>query len=276
MVFPDDAGVRVYLNGNPCELAAGQTIGGVLQQYCQGAHVVIVNSVPVSDLSTAVREGDHVRFFMRGCLPEQRELEALIFARQPESITGSLKAGCVGIAGAGGLGSVLAENLARSGVGKLVIADFDCVEPSNLNRQRYSLEQIGLPKVQALADNISRFNPFITVVAVHERITVENAAALFKGCGIVAECLDSAAEKASLVSGMLKHMPQAKIVAASGLAGIGDGADIVVRKIGSRLYLVGDAVSDAASGAGLFASRVGIAASMQSHVIIRLLAGEEL
>jgi sulfur carrier protein ThiS adenylyltransferase len=92
----------------------------------------------------------------------------------------------------------------------------------------------------------------------------------------VAECLDSAAEKASIVSGFLKHMPQAKIVAASGLAGLGEGAAITARKIFSRLYLIGDLVSDMADGAGLFASRVGIAASMQSHIIIRLLAGEEL
>ena len=276
MLSAGDAGMKVYINGGQYDLGGSPTVGHVRQQYCPGADVVIVNSVPVSDISTAVCEGDHVCFFKKGNLPEQRELETLILARQPEAITSRLKAACVGIAGAGGLGSVVAENLARSGVGKLVIADFDVVEPSNLNRQRYTLAQLGLPKVQALADNISGFNPFITVVPVHERITFENSGTLFKGCGVVAECLDSAAEKASIVSGIMKHMPQAKIVAASGLAGIGDGADIAVRKIFSRLYLVGDSVSDADDGAGLFASRVGIAASMQSHVIIRLLAGEKL
>ena len=77
------------------------------------------------------------------------------FARQPEPITELLKKSCVGIAGAGGLGSVVAENLARSGVGKLIIADYDSVEPSNLNRQRYALAQLGSPKVQALAENIT-------------------------------------------------------------------------------------------------------------------------
>jgi sulfur carrier protein ThiS adenylyltransferase len=215
-------------------------------------------------------------YFKKKNILEQSKLESLIFARQPEAITLRLKSSCVGVAGAGGLGSVVAENLARCGVGKLIIADFDVVEASNLNRQRYSLAQLGLPKVQALADNICGFNPFITIVPLHERITFENAGRLFSDCDVVAECLDSAEEKASIVSGILKYMPHAVIVAASGLAGIGDGAAIAVRKIFSRLYLVGDTVSDAADGAGLFASRVGIAASLQSHVIIRLLAGEEL
>lgn len=268
--------MKVFINGEQYEYGGSPAVGAVLQQYCPGADVVIVNCVPVSDMAAGVCEGDRVFFFKKGKISEQHELEALIFARQPEAITSRLKAACVGIAGAGGLGSVVAENLARSGVGKLVVADFDVVEPSNLNRQRYGLSQLGLPKVQALADNIRGFNPFITVVPVHERITFENSGTLFKGCCVVAECLDSASEKAAIVSGILKHMPQTKIVAASGLAGIGDGAAITARKILSRVYLVGDTISDVADGAGLFASRVGIAASMQSHIIIRLLAGEDI
>ena len=49
----------------------------------------------------------------------------------------------VGIAGAGGLGSNCAVALARSGVGTLVIADFDIIEAANLNRQYYFTDQIG-------------------------------------------------------------------------------------------------------------------------------------
>jgi len=50
----------------------------------------------------------------------------------------------IGIAGAGGLGSNCAAALARSGVGTLVIADFDIVEELNLNRQYYFSDQIGM------------------------------------------------------------------------------------------------------------------------------------
>lgn len=275
MSVTGDTVIKVYVNGMLCDFEGSPTLADVQQQYCPGADAAIVNGMPVSDMTAGVCEGDHLCFFKKDNLPELHELEALMHARQPEAITARLKAACVGIAGAGGLGSVVAENLARSGIGKLVIADCDVVEPSNLNRQRYSLAQLGQPKVRALADNIRGFNPFIAVVPLYERITFENSGTLFEGCNIVAECLDSATEKASIVSGIMKHMPKAVIVAASGLAGIGDGAAISARKIFSRLYLVGDSVSDMASGTGLFASRVGIAASMQAHVIIRLLAGEE-
>jgi sulfur carrier protein ThiS adenylyltransferase len=61
----------------------------------------------------------------------------------------------VGIAGAGGLGSNCAVALARSGVGTLVIADFDVIEEPNLNRQYYFTDQIGLMKTVALKDNIA-------------------------------------------------------------------------------------------------------------------------
>ena len=202
------------------------------------------------------------------------DLEARIFARQPAAVTEILKKSCVGIAGAGGLGSVVAENLARAGVGRLIIADYDIVEHSNLNRQRYSLAQLGRPKVHALADNIMAFNPFVTVVPLHERITFENCGSLFRECAIITECLDSATEKARLVSGLLKKLPQAIIVAASGIAGIGDGDAITSRRVFDRLHVVGDLASDADDGTGLFASRVGIAAAKQSHIVMRLLAGE--
>ena len=268
--------MKVYINGTQHAVAGSPTIASLQQQYCPGAEVTIVNCLTGTDLTRLVCEGDHLYFLKKGVAPELGDLESLIFARQPVAITRRLKAACVGIAGAGGLGSVVAENLARCGVGKLVIADFDIVEPSNLNRQRYCLAQLGMPKVQALADTIRGFTPFVSVVALQERITFNNSGTLFQGCDIVAECLDSAADKALIVSAILKHLPQAKIVAASGLAGIGDGSAITARKIFNRLYLVGDLISDADDGAGLFASRVGIAASHQSHVIIRLLAGEKL
>jgi sulfur carrier protein ThiS adenylyltransferase len=276
MILPGCESMKVYINGVQHAVVDSTTIASLQQKYCPGSDVTIVNCLTAADSTRLICEGDHLYFLKKGAATDPGDLESLIFTRQPEAITRRLKASCVGIAGAGGLGSVVAENLARSGVGKLVIADFDIVEPSNLNRQRYCLAQLGMPKVKALADTIRGFNPFVSVVELQERVTFNNSATLFQRCDIVAECLDSAADKALIVSGILKHLPQAIIVAASGLAGIGDGSAIKTRKIFNRLYLVGDLISDAYDGAGLFASRVGIAASQQSHVIIRLLAGEDI
>ena len=78
-----------------------------------------------------------------------------------------------------------------------------------------------------------------------------------------------------MVSGCRRHLPQATVVAVSGIAGIGEGCALSIRRVSRNFYLIGDMVSDAADGLGLFATRVGIAASIQSHLIVRLIAGEE-
>jgi sulfur carrier protein ThiS adenylyltransferase len=196
-------------------------------------------------------------------------------SRQPVEKTNVLKNACVGIAGAGGLGSVVAENLARAGVGKLVIADFDKIEPSNLNRQRFSISQMGMVKVEALCQNIKGFNPFTLIVTKNEKVTASNCTEIFKGCEVVAECFDRADEKAMLVSSLRKHLPEAYVVTVSGIAGTETGSKIELKKLSDKLYMIGDMESDSESGIGLFASRVGIAASMQAHLILRILLGEE-
>jgi len=196
-------------------------------------------------------------------------------SRQPFEKTNILKKACVGIAGAGGLGSVVAENLARAGVGKLVIADFDLIEPSNLNRQRFSILQLGMVKVKALCQNIKGFNPFTSIVTVNEKVTESNCVEIFQGCEVVAECFDRADQKAMLVSSLRKYLPEVFVVAVSGIAGTETSSKIELKKLSDKLYMIGDLESDSESGMGLFATRVGIAASMQAHLILRILLGEE-
>lgn len=198
---------------------------------------------------------------------------SLLHKRQSPDITARLRSACVGIAGCGGLGSVVAEELARAGIGKLIIADYDVIEPSNLNRQRYTISQIGMPKVGALAENITASCPLTEIVPIRERITVDNCAETFRSCSIVAECFDDPTCKAALVFGLRSRLPSCIIVAASGLAGIGPGELIKTVKISDHFYIIGDMQSDADTSEGLFASRIGIAASLQAHLIIRILAG---
>jgi sulfur carrier protein ThiS adenylyltransferase len=206
--------------------------------------------------------------------PAPVEMDELL-SPQPLEVNRWLRTGSVGIAGAGGLGSVVAENLARAGVGRIVVADHDVVEPSNLNRQRYFLSQIGMFKVTALGRNLKQSNPFLDYVPVREKVTAGNCGRIFESCSVVAECLDLPASKAELVSGLRSSLPHCTVVAASGLAGLDSGNTIRTRKISDRLYLVGDTVSEASMGEGLFAARVGIAASMQALVILRILTGRE-
>ncbi|MBP7094478.1 MAG: sulfur carrier protein ThiS adenylyltransferase ThiF [Spirochaetia bacterium] len=178
----------------------------------------------------------------------------------------------VGIAGAGGLGSNCAVALARAGVGSLVVADFDVVQSSNLDRQYYFLDQVGRPKVEALRDNIGRIDPNVRVEAATLRLDADKAAATFAGCSVVVEAFDDAAAKAMLIETVLERLPEATIVAASGIAGWGRVEALGVRRMG-RLILVGDLESAVSEELPPMAPRVGVAACMEADLVLELLLG---
>ena len=203
------------------------------------------------------------------------ELEAQLNIRHTPEVQQKIKKSRIGIAGVGGLGSNVAVALARIGIGKLVVADFDLVEPSNLNRQYYFIDQIGMPKVLALQETVKRINPGVDFRAVHEKITPANLKKYFSGLDILVEAFDDADQKAMLISHFLREFPQIPLVAASGMAGFASANMIVTRKVANNLYLCGDGVTDARPGQGLMAPRVGIAAHHQANAVLRLLLGED-
>lgn len=179
----------------------------------------------------------------------------------------------VAVAGLGGLGSNIAAWLARMGVGHLLLVDFDKVELSNLNRQYYFLEDIGRYKANALRERLLRVNPYGDYHASITKITPQNIASLFGGCGIICEALDNAETKAMLVNGVLDGLPQTKIVAASGIGGLERGNKITTRKISQRFYLCGD--GGAPDATLLCGARVGLCAAHQALAAIRLILNLE-
>ena len=179
----------------------------------------------------------------------------------------------VGIAGAGGLGSNVAMLLVRAGMKKLVIADFDVVNESNLNRQFFFRRQLGEKKIAALAENLRMIEPDLDLSLHDVRLTPENTDFVFAGCNVVVEAFDSAEAKAMLLHSLL---PTGKpIVSATGLAGWGRSNDIRVRKVGRNLILVGDQMRDVRDGFAPVGVRVGIAAAMQANSVVSLLLGED-
>lgn len=261
--------MKIQLNERETEIAAGTTLFQFRDREKPDADVLIHNGAAVSE-DVALAEGDCVNLIRRGEIPTAEELEALMVARHTPGVHEKTKGATVGIAGLGGLGSAVAVALARIGVGRLILADFDVVEPSNLNRQQYFIDQIGMTKTEALEANLRRINPYVKYETHCVRLTPDNIPTLFAGADVLVEAFDRADQKAML----LQSFPGKPIVAASGMAGFGSGETIGVREMGGRIHVVGDLETGAAPGCGLMAPRVGIAAHMQANVVLRLLLGE--
>lgn len=195
-------------------------------------------------------------------------------AKHGEALQAKFAAARVAVCGLGGLGSNVATALARAGVGRLHVIDFDRVEITNLNRQQYAVSQIGQPKAEALRKNLAAVNPFCEVLAEAVRITETNVAALFAEDDVICEAFDNAEAKAMLVNGVLAAYPGKPLVAASGMAGLGSPNTIRTRKVGNRFFLCGDGVSEAGRDIPLLSARVLACAAHEAATILRLIAGE--
>ena len=207
-------------------------------------------------------------------IPTKEQCHRALCERHGEDIQRYFESATVAICGLGGLGSNIAVALARAGVGKLVLVDFDKVDITNLHRQQYKADQIGRYKTEALAENLKEIAPY-TELALHTvRVNDENAVNLLQNADIICEAFDDAECKAQLVNTVLEKMPHKYIVAASGMAGFSSANTIKTRKITSKFYLCGDEVSDAKDGVGLVSSRVMICAAHQAHMVLRILANE--
>lgn len=184
-----------------------------------------------------------------------------------------LEAARVGIAGAGGLGSNCAMHLVRAGVRHLTVVDFDVVNESNLNRQFFFRDQLGLKKVEALKANLLRIDLGADIRSVDLRLNAASARETFADCDIVVEAFDVVEAKAMLVAALA---PSGKrIVTASGLAGWGRSNAMQVRRMGN-IVAVGDGETAVGEGAAPASPRVGIAAAMQANSVVAMLLGKEI
>jgi sulfur carrier protein ThiS adenylyltransferase len=180
----------------------------------------------------------------------------------------------VAICGLGGLGSNIAICLARVGIGKLILIDFDTVDVTNLHRQQYKISQVGMPKTDALKENLLEINPFIKIETHQVKLTEENTSSLIKEADVICEAFDNPECKAMLTDIVFTNYPEKYMVSSSGMAGFGSANEIVTKKITSRFFISGDGVSDVNSGIGLISSRVMACAAHEAHMALRILMGE--
>lgn len=261
---------EVLVNETPFQVDENATLFSLCAIVKPDADILILNGAVVSE-DTALFEGDSVSLIRRGEVPSEDELEALMAARHTPGVHQKLKAATVGVAGLGGLGSAIATALARVGVGKLIVADFDVVEPSNLNRQHYFVDQIGLPKTEATVSNLRKINPYVEVEAHCGKLTPDTVFPIFGNCDVMIEAFDGAEQKAMLLQTFMAERPEVPFIGASGMAGYASGETIGIKKLGPKLYIVGDLETGAQPGCGLMAPRVGIAAHMQANLALRLI-----
>lgn len=207
------------------------------------------------------------------CIPSKEDMQRALEARHGKDLQQKFTNSTVAICGLGGLGSNIAVSLARAGIGKLILVDFDKVDISNLHRQQYKAEQIGRFKTEALAENLREIAPYLEVETHAVRLTEENFEALLSEADLICEAFDRAEAKAMLVNGVLEKLHTKYLIAASGMAGLGSANSIQTRRITNRFYLCGDGISDVADDIGLVAPRVMLCAAHQAHMVLRILSG---
>ena len=253
-----------------------QTIGELAAIHKPLADLFIVNGYPASS-ATKVHNGDVCSLIVKGEIPTAEEMNGLLCARHTPGIQKKIRKSTIAILGLGGLGSTVAGAMAKIGIGKMLLSDYDIVEPSNLNRQQFFVDQIGMMKTRALKENLLRMNPSLSLDLIEKQLTESAIPKLFGKVDVLIECFDDPAMKAATLRCILSEpaMVHVAYVGSSGMAGFGDSNTIETKRIRSGIYICGDATSAARPGQGLMAPRVGIAAHHQANQALRLLLQED-
>ncbi len=265
--------MNIKVNDRIIEVSDSISLFEIKEQYKSDADIVIYNGFPVKE-NLELKDGDNIFLILRGETPSEEDFEYTLVSRHTPGVHEKVKCATVGIAGLGGLGSNIAIMLTRLGIKKLILVDFDVVEPSNLNRQQYFIKHLGMKKTDALQEILKDINPFVEVETIDVFLDESNIKGIFNDVDIVVEAFDSPTSKATIVNTVLHDMPEHYIVAASGLAGYYSNNSIKTKRISDKFYLVGDDESGAKPGCGLMAPRAALAASHQANTVLRIIMGE--
>lgn len=265
--------IKIELNEKVIEVASGITINSLKTRYYPDVDLIFHNGFNAI-LEDIVIDGDRVIMIKKDKIPTADELASLITARQTPAVYHRLKSASVAIIGLGGLGSNAAISLARMGVGRIKLIDYDYVEPSNINRQYYFLDQLGLPKTSALDTTIKRINPYLQIDTEQIKITSENIITATKDYNVIIEAVDDAITKKMIISSLLNFDIDSYIIGASGIAGLYDTSIFTYRRIGDRVIIVGDFENEVKKGSSLISSRVAVAANIQANLAARYIVGD--
>lgn len=193
--------------------------------------------------------------------------------KKMDQLHAKLKTYSVGIAGIGGLGSNAAVSLARTGIGKLVLVDYDTIDETNLNRQYYFRDQIGQLKTDAITKIIQNINPDTIVQTLNLRLEQGQMDKPFHDVDVIIEALDSAEIKTCFIEEILQKLPNTPLIAASGVTGYGNIHRLQIKHLG-KLHIIHDEQAKGIEEDILTAPRVTVIANLQADLTIEVLLGE--
>lgn len=176
----------------------------------------------------------------------------------------------IGIGGVGGLGSNVAMILVRTGFRNIEMIDFDTIEPSNLNRQQYYANEVGLYKTDVLKNRLLLINPDLNITTHRMQWNEEIASQLFLKTDFIIEAFDQAEWKHRFVD--YYHDKVQYVVSGVGMAGLLSKQPMKVKKIGN-VYIAGDITTDSHQGHPPMAPRVTMCAAMMAEIVLDLTLG---
>jgi len=264
----------IKLNEKNIEVDKNITLFEIKNKYKSDADIIIYNGAAVCADFNLI-DGDRIVLIKKGEKPSFDELESLMMSRHTPGVHNKLKKATIGIAGLGGLGSTIAISLARVGIGKLILADFDIIEPSNLNRQQYFYNQIGMLKTEAMKQNLKNINPYVQIETHNIYLTSKNIFNIFSKVDIMIEAFDKVECKSMIANefGKAKKIP---LIMASGMAGYEKLSNISIKKMSKNIYVAGDFINESKPGCGLMAPRVGVVANYQANMALQLIMNKNV
>lgn len=264
----------IKVNNKTINIELPVMLDRIIREYKPDADMAIVDGFGIvcnKWAKTPIKANAEIVLLNKSQTVSVDQFELLMSARHTPKVFDKLKRSTVAVAGLGGLGSNVANMLSRSGVGRLIIADFDIVDATNLNRQIYYIDQLGKSKTDATKENILRINPYTYIEDYNAKLNPTNIVSILNKVDAVAECFDLADQKQMIVETVLTELKDVPIFSASGMAGIGGSNMIKTKYVSNRHIICGDLETAAETGRGLMSPRVTIAAAHQANAIIKYL-----
>lgn len=193
-----------------------------------------------------------------------------ILKRQDKDLSDIFKNTSVSILGCGGLGSNIAMMLARAGIGRINLFDYDRIEYSNLNRQNYSIADLGKKKTLTTKEIIEKAIPYVEIEDFDIFLDENNMNSYIDTADIFIEAFDSKESKRFVFDYFLDHQEK-HLICASGLSGLGDLEDIKIKRF-SNITMIGDFKSK--TDEGLYAPYLMTIASLEALEALKIIRRE--